>query len=131
MVNILIIEDDEDILTIISIALGSKYKLLMLNDTNNLLDKIGNFLPDLILTDNFVGNKVAVEIMIELRIEPRFSNIPVILFTGNPDIEKLSLEIAAFAFLSKPFSLKELNACIEKVVAILPGKKEIQGNINP
>lgn len=131
MVKILIIEDDEDILNIISILLGSKYKLLMIHDTNNLLDKVENFLPDLIITDNFVGNKVAVEIISELRSEHRFSNIPVILLTGNPDIEKLSLEIAAFACLSKPFSLKDLNACIDKVLAILPAKKEVLGDIYP
>ena len=130
MKKILIIEDDEDILNIISIALGSKYMLLLIKDTNNLLEKMQNFLPDLIITDNFTGQKVAAEIINEIKSENRFSNIPVILFSGHPDIEKLSLEIAAFACISKPFSLKDLNVCIETVLASLSVAKEVQGNIN-
>ena len=115
MKKIFIVEDDEDITGILTIALGARYNLSIINDTNNLMERISDFLPDLIITDNFVGQKVAAEIIKEIRSEHRFSNIPVILFSGHPDIEKLSKEIEASAYLSKPFTLKELNSCIEKV----------------
>ena len=115
MKKIFIVEDDEDISYSLTIALGKKYNLSIINDTNNLMERMGDFLPDLIITDNFVGQKVAADIIKEIRSEHRFSNIPVILFSGHPDIEKLSKEIEANAYLSKPFTLQELNSCIEKV----------------
>ena len=127
MKKIFIVEDDEDITDILTIALGKKYSLAITNDTNNLLERMGDFLPDLIITDNFVGQKVASEIMKEIRSEHRFSNIPVILFSGHPDIEKLSEEIEANAYVSKPFTLQELHSCIEKVSANLTGEKEVHG----
>jgi len=128
MKKIFIIEDDTDISAILSIALGSRYLLVMMNDTKNLMERMNEFLPDLIITDNFVGQKVAAEIIKEIRKEPHFSSIPVMLFSGHPDVEILSREIAASAFLSKPFSLQQLNACIETVLTISPAEKEFQGN---
>ncbi|MDZ4793800.1 MAG: response regulator [Bacteroidota bacterium] len=127
MKKIFIVEDDEDITDILTIALGARYNLSIINDTNNLMERMSDFIPDLIITDNFVGQKVAAEIIKAIRSEHRFSNIPVILFSGHPDIEKLSKEIEANAYLSKPFTLKELNSCIEKVSAELTAVKEVQG----
>ena len=126
MTKIFIIEDDEDISDILTLTLGNKYNLLIINDTNNLIKRISDFSPDFIITDNFVGQKVAVEIIKEIRDEHLFSNIPVILFSAHPDIKKLAEEIAANAYLSKPFTMEELNSCIDKVVAKLTCVKEVQ-----
>jgi two-component SAPR family response regulator len=84
-----------------------------------MIERMTNFLPDLIITDNFVEQKVAAEIIKEIRSQYFFSTIPVILFSGHPDIEKLSKEINANAHLSKPFTIQELNSCIDKVSAEL------------
>lgn len=115
MQKIFIIEDDEFNSNILTIALGAKYILSVVSDTSNLRSRISDFLPDLIITDNFVGQKVAAEIIAEIKSDARLSNIPVILFSGHPNIEKLAKEIEATAYLSKPFSLKDLNSCIENV----------------
>jgi DNA-binding NtrC family response regulator len=126
MKKIFIIEDDEDITDILTLALGNKYNLSIINDTNNLMERMTDFLPDLIITDNFVGQKVAAEIIKEIRSQHFFSNIPVILFSAHPDIEKLSKEINANVYLSKPFTIQELNCCIDKVSAKLTGEKEVK-----
>ena len=126
MTKIFIIEDDEDISDILTLTLGNKYNLLIINDTNNLIKRISDFSPDFIITDNFVGQKVAVEIIKEIRDEHLFTNIPVILFSAHPDIKKLAEEIAANAYLSKPFTMEELNSCIDKVVAKLTCIKAVQ-----
>ncbi len=123
MKKIFIVEDDEDISDILAIILGKKYDLSIIHDTNNLMERMGEFLPDLIITDNFAGQKVAAEIVREIRSQHRFSNIPVILFSGHQDIEKLSKEIGATSYLRKPFALQDLISCIEKVAANLTGEK--------
>lgn len=122
-----IVEDDEDISDILTIVLGNKYNLSIINDTNNLMERLAEFLPDLVINDNFVGQKVAAEIIKEIRAEHRFNNIPIILFSGHPDIEKLSKEIEANSYLSKPFTLHQLISCIENVSVNLTGAKGVEG----
>ena len=117
MKKILIIEDDADTADILILALAKSYRLSLINNTTHLMEKMNEFLPDLIITDNFVGQKVAAEIIKEIRSEDRFNYIPVILFSAHPDIHKLSIEIAAAAYITKPFTLQYLNSSIEKVLA--------------
>jgi DNA-binding NtrC family response regulator len=126
MSKIFIIEDDEDTSDILTLALGNKHNLLIINDTNSMMERISEFLPDFIIMDNFVGQKVAAEIIKEIRSQHFFSKIPVILFSAHPDIEKISKEIAANAYISKPFTLQDLNSCIDKVSAKLTGEKEVK-----
>lgn len=130
MKKILIIEDDADTADILILALAKRYRLSMINNTINLMEKMNDFLPDLIITDNFVGQKVAAEIIKEIRSEDHFNHIPVILFSAHPDIHKLSIEIAAAAYINKPFTLQYLNSSIEKVLASPAVMKEVTGNIN-
>jgi len=129
MKKVLIIEDDVDITDILTVALGARYNVFIINDTNNLIEQMDTFFPDLIITDNFVGQKVADEIVKEIRFEHRFSKIPVVLFSGHPDIEKLASQIKANSYISKPFTLKDLNACIEEIFANLESEKELFGNM--
>lgn len=129
MKKIFIVEDDVDITDILTIALGARYNLSIINDTNNLMEKMSTFLPDLIITDNFVGQKVAAEIINDIRSEDRFMNIPVILFSGHPDIELIAKKIGANAYLSKPFTIKELNTCIEKQFDNLTTVNDVQDNV--
>lgn len=116
MQKIFIIEDDEFNSNILTIALGTKYSLFTVSDNANLIERISDFMPDLIITDNFVGQTVAADIIKQIRSDYRISHIPIILFSGHPNLEKLSKEIEATSYLSKPFALKDLNACIETVL---------------
>ena len=130
MKKIFIIEDDADTADILTLLLAKRYRLSIIHDTLYLMEKMNDFLPDLIITDNFVGQKVAAEIIKEIRSENRFSLIPVILFSAHPDIHKLSIEIAAAAYINKPFALQNLNSCIEKVLATPTFINVVTGNIN-
>lgn len=116
MNRILVIEDDLDMTFILNMALSNKYLVKIINDTQHLLEILDEFVPDLILTDYFIGQKKTCEKIKEIKGLERFNRIPVILFTAHPDIEKLSFEMNATAFLSKPFDLADLYACIDKVL---------------
>lgn len=123
MKKIFIIEDDEFNANILSLALSAKYSLSIVSDTIQMIEKINQFLPNLIITDNFVGQKVAAEIIAEIRAEQHLTKIPVVLLSGHPNIEKLAKDVAANAYLSKPFSLKDLNGSIENTLAMLESNK--------
>jgi DNA-binding NtrC family response regulator len=121
--KILVIEDDLDMTFILNMALANKYIVKIINDTQHILEILDQLVPDVILTDNFIGQKKACEIIKEIRDLERYKMIPVILFTGHPDIKKLSREINASAYLSKPFNLVDLYSCIDEVLFKIFDKK--------
>ena len=63
MKRLLIIEDDLDFTNIIEMALVNKFTVQVKNDAYNLLEVLNNFMPDILLIDNHVGQKKAIEIV--------------------------------------------------------------------
>lgn len=117
MKKILIIEDDPYIADTVEMALADLYELKILNKAEHIAEELSVFLPDLFLIDNYVGQMQASEIVAIIRGNNQYTSIPVILFSGHPDIKNLAKAIAANAYLAKPFGLEELYACIDGVLA--------------
>lgn len=117
MKKILLIDDDKDIAELIKIILGDKYNVESKDNPQNIAAKIVSFAPDLVLLDNTVGQKQAVEIIGDLRAADGYNTVPVVLFSAHDNIEHIATEIQADAFLSKPFNLTELYTCIDRLIA--------------
>ena len=117
MKKILIIEDDFDVAGILPLAFGTIYEARVVTDCNKLTQELNSFLPDLILTDYCVGQKLASDIVSTVRSATHSRDIPVVLLTGHPDIETIALEIKAAAYICKPFDLANLRQCITTVLA--------------
>lgn len=117
MKKILIVEDDVDMTNILQIALATKYQLKIVNEPKNIAPALQNFIPDVLLLDNFIGHSQASEIIKDIQAHNEHNSIPFILFSAHPDIEKIALKLNADAFLQKPFKLTELYACLDKVLA--------------
>jgi len=112
MKKIVILEDDTDTAEIVKLGFGSLYSILVISDLIGILNKIHDFLPDLIITDYVLGQYVSTEIIEKIRDIDHFKTTPVILLTGHPNIEKIATEINASNYLMKPFSLKDLHRCV-------------------
>ncbi len=123
MKKIFIIEDDPDISAVLNMVLSTTYILEILRDCGDLIGKIKKFLPDLIMTDYFVGQLVCTEIIGQVSAVEQLKNIPVILFSGHPEIARYAKEINAAGYLNKPFDLKNLNSLVQKVI----GEKTLAG----
>lgn len=115
--KIFVIEDDQDIAEIVEMALNHKYMVKTETDNREILNALGNFTPDLIMVDNYIGQKQAPEIMREIKNVTAYKNIPFVLFSGHQDIKRIAAEIDADAYLAKPFDLAELQKCIDGVLA--------------
>jgi DNA-binding response OmpR family regulator len=113
----LVIEDDPDIANIMDIALSDKYHVEIKTDGNQVIDRVVDFSPDLIMLDNYVGQKQAHEIIEEIKKEIEYKSIPFVLFSGHDDIRRIARDINATAFLPKPFALNELYSCIDGIFA--------------
>lgn len=75
--------------------------------------------PDLILLDLGLPRISGYEVLKELKGQPHFSAIPVIILTTsrNPMDRSQCLEFGADAFISKPYNLKEYEALAEQLIS--------------
>jgi DNA-binding NtrC family response regulator len=112
--TILIYDDDLEILTVCKAILGyENYNVETLANCDNIINDIKKIQPDIILMDLWIpkiGGENAIKLMHE---NEETKHIPVILFSANDEIEKISKRIDANGFLKKPFDISEFKKTIE------------------
>ncbi|MEM9809985.1 MAG: response regulator transcription factor [Pseudomonadota bacterium] len=116
MASIALIDDDENILTSVSIALEAEgYGVATYTDGATALDGILGKGPDLVVSDIKMPRMDGVELLRRLRQE---SSVPFIFLTSKDDEidEVLGLTMGADDYVRKPFSQRLL---LERVKTIL------------
>ncbi len=141
---ILIIDDEPDILELVSIHLKkSMFNVKEFNEAEGLYRFLGlsegskpvsKQIPDLIILDLMLPDADGIDICKKLKKEDKYSEIPIIMLTakGEETDKILGLEFGADDYVTKPFSPREL---IARVKAVLrrgqkidePGKLDIDG----
>ena len=113
--HILIIDDNEDILFMMQAMLQHKgYKVSIKANTDNLEASVEKLSPDIILMDMLLSGADGREVCKQLKKDPDFSNIPVIMLSAHPHARVECLQAGADYFVEKPFEMNDLL----KVVAI-------------
>jgi CheY-like chemotaxis protein len=108
--RILILDDDSDILEILSLVLSEiGYEIKIAEHGNNVFDDIADFEPDLILMDVLLGDMDGRIICEQIKTNPSTSHLPVILISGTHNLtQSLHLPGAPNDFLAKPFNTEHL-----------------------
>ena len=117
--HILVVEDEPAIQELIALNLGQSGQRTVLADSaEQALERIREELPDLVLLDWMLPGQSGLELARRLRGDARTKALPIILLTARGDEEdKLrGLETGADDYITKPFSLKELQARIKAVL---------------
>ena len=119
MALIYIVEDDESIREIESIALkNSNYIVSAFENAKEFYKKLDELVPDLILLDVMLPDESGYDIVRKLRKRPATQDIPIIMVTAKTtemDMIK-GLDVGAVDYIKKPFSIMEL---ITRVKALL------------
>lgn len=113
--KILVVEDEENIRTNIREYLENQnYQVFEASDGEQGLEIVETVKPDLIILDLMLPKVDGMEVCKQVR---RNHNTPIIMVTArNEEIDKLlGLELGADDYITKPFSLRELNARIKAV----------------
>ncbi len=119
MALIYIVEDDEGIQEIESVALKSSgHDVFAFGNAKDFYDKLREILPDLIVLDVMLPDENGNEIIKKLRSQAETRNIPVIMVTAKTSEMDLvrGIEDGADDYLKKPFSIMEL---ISRIKALL------------
>ena len=117
--HILLVEDEPAIQDLIVMNLRQAGHVpLMSSDAGEALEKVRETLPDLILVDWMLPGMSGIELIKRLRNNERTRNIPIIMLTARAEEnDKLSgLDSGADDYITKPFSIRELNARIKAVL---------------
>lgn len=119
MALIYIVEDDESIREIESIALkNSNYIVSAFENAKEFYKKLDELVPDLILLDVMLPDESGYDIVRKLRKRPATQDIPIIMVTAKTtEVDMIKgFDGGADDYIKKPFSIMEL---ITRVKALL------------
>ncbi|MCM8771565.1 MAG: response regulator transcription factor [Candidatus Omnitrophica bacterium] len=125
---IAIIEDEKDILELVSLHLKkTNFNVKGFLTGKEFLDFIKKEKPDLVILDLMLPDIDGIEICKFLKSDNKFSDIPIIILTAKgEEIDRVvGLEIGADDYVTKPFSIKELVARVKAVLRRYQVKSKI------
>jgi len=110
---IYIIEDDEDILTILNIFFKTKGYKVIADYNGNKFKMHEGPCPDVYLIDINLKDKNGFDICKKIKKECNHTH--VVLMSANIYLEKMALDCNADAFIHKPFDLENLFEIVDGV----------------
>ena len=134
-IKILVIEDDPDIIELLTSSLEMKgYQVETCNRGDLAVDMALALKPDLLILDWMLPGLEGPEIIKKLRQNPHFTPRPILMLTAraSDDDTVLGLEVGADDYITKPFSIQVLNARIKRALKqydqeVVPMNESIHG----
>jgi len=85
--RILVVDDDMDIVLYLSSFLEDHgYELESAGDSAAALDALTGFEPDVVLVDVMLPGKSGLDLLVTIRKEPRWVDLPVVMVTGSDKV---------------------------------------------
>lgn len=115
--RILLVDDDESLLGILSLRLkATGYQIATSESAENALAHLTTFRPHLVITDLRMGGMDGMSL--SMLIHKRHSGLPIIILTAHGTIPEAvtAINSGVFSFLTKPFDSKVLLEHIEKAL---------------
>jgi len=118
-VKILLVDDDHDLLRLLSIRLkAAGYSVTALESAEQALARIAVIRPHLVITDLRMGGMDGIAL--QEAIQASYPSIPVIILTAHGTIPEAvkATQQGAFSFLTKPFDAKILLKLISEALEL-------------
>jgi CheY-like chemotaxis protein len=118
--RIMVVEDDQPILELMEILLRRLgYEPVLVMNGLEALEEVKKSPPELILLDIMMTPINGWEILEKLRGEYGMKDLPVLLFTAAPMVQRevAKLNDPALGILQKPVSFAELSAALQKFLS--------------
>src|SRR3970282_537871 len=119
MSQILIIDDEQDILDLLSYNLKKEgFSILTAKDGISAKETARKTNPDLIILDLMLPGIDGLELCRMLKKDPKIALIPIIMLTAKgQETDKITgLETGADDYVTKPFSVREITARVKALL---------------
>jgi DNA-binding NtrC family response regulator len=117
--KVLIVDDDRDIVSIVSTILrGKGWDITAAYSGQEALEAVTSSKPDIILLDIMMPEMNGIEVL--KRIKKIDADARIIMITAFGDVESYldSMELGAYEYINKPFETDELLEMIDRVAAV-------------
>ena len=113
--KIFIFDDNAELLELCTIILEDiGYQIKTSRTSNNIVQQVLEYIPDIIFMDNWLPDISGVEATKKLKANKDLHHIPVIYFSANSNVKELAKEAGAYDYLSKPFDISTLEDIVKK-----------------
>lgn len=119
--TILLVDDEEDILTVIGMRLRvSGYDVITAADGEEALAILDKQMPDLILLDIMMPKMDGLETCHRIKKNPYSAHLPIIFLTAKTSVDDkvAGLQTGVYDYITKPIDSRELIARIETALKI-------------
>ena len=125
--RLLIADDEFGMRKFIKTQLENDFIIVEAEDGQEAVDKVKEYVPELILLDMMMPEKDGLQACKEIREHPFTKNTPIVMLTAraDEDIKLAALQAGASDFLSKPFSTTELQVRICNLVKSFSYQREL------
>lgn len=113
--TICVLEDNEDILSIITMVLDD-FRVLGYGTVSEFFTAAPFGNPSLFLLDVMLPDGNGLEVCQELKSSPETAHIPVIVMTANSRIQQMSERGCADDYIAKPFDIDDLTKRIIQLI---------------
>jgi len=119
--KILIVDDEPNIVISLEFLMKREgFAVSVAVDGEEALRKIAEIQPDLVLLDIMMPKKSGFEVCQEIRANPAWAPIKVVMLTAkgrDTEVQK-GMALGADAYITKPFSTKDLVAKVRSVLGL-------------
>ena len=118
---VLVVEDDasnREVMTSTLTEFGG-YRVVTEANGEHAVHAVDTYAPDVVLLDLMLSQRSGLDILRDLRADPRFLDLPVVAVTADvrPAISEEARALGCREFVAKPFSLDQLLDSVARALA--------------
>lgn len=109
--RVFIVDDDEELVKILELGLGSEFEVFSANDGLEAVTKIPRYTPDIFVVDGMLPKMTGYQLCDTLRRSAAFTRAPIIFMSGkaDPKTRETMRRFDLVDYLAKPFDSDQLN----------------------
>jgi DNA-binding response OmpR family regulator len=119
--KILVVDDEPNIVISLEFLMKKEgFEVAVANDGDEALAKVASFNPDLLLLDVMMPKKSGFEVCEALRADSERAGLKIVMLTAKGRDTEMAkgLAIGADAYVTKPFSTRELVDKVKEMLAV-------------